>query len=98
MIDAGALTREFFESRIGEVFTLETQPVVELKLVEVVVWGPEPADGGRQPFRLDFSGPAGLRMPQQIYRMTQASIGTLELFLVQTGDAKDGSRIEAIFS
>lgn len=98
MIDAGALTREFFEGRIGEVFTLETQPVVELKLVEVVPWGPQPKDGGREPFRLDFIGPAGLRMPQQIYRLAHASIGTLELFLVQTGDAKDGSRVEAIFS
>jgi hypothetical protein len=98
VIDAGALTREFFEDRIGEVFTLETQPVVELKLVKVVAWGPKPENGGREPFRLDFTGPAGLRMPQQIYRMTQSLVGTLELFLVQTGDAKDGSQIEAIFS
>jgi hypothetical protein len=99
VIDAGELTREFFEGRIGEVFTLVTQPVVELKLAEVVAWGPQLGDGGRDPFRLDFSGPAGLRMPQRIYRMSLASGEVMELFLVQNADAPDGSsRAEAIFS
>ncbi len=98
MIDAGELTREFFEGRIGEIFTLVTEPVVELKLAEVVAWGPEPGAGGRSPFRLDFTGPVGLRMPQRIYRMTLASGEAMELFLVQTADAPDCTRIEAIFS
>jgi hypothetical protein len=98
VIDAGELTREFFENRIGEVFTLVTQPVVELKLSGVVAWGPQPGNGGRDPFRLDFTGPVGLRMPQRIYRMTLASGEAMELFLVQTADAADGARIEAIFS
>jgi hypothetical protein len=98
VIDAGELTREFFEDRIGEVFTLVTQPVVELKLSGVAAWGPQPGNGGRDPFRLDFTGPVGLRMPQRIYRMTLASGEVMELFLVQTADAPDGARIEAIFS
>jgi hypothetical protein len=98
VIDAGELTREFFETKIGEVFTLGTQPVVELKLLEVVAWGAQLANGGRDPFRLEFTGPAGLRMPQQIYRMTLASGEAMELFLVQVADAPEGSRVEAIFS
>ena len=98
MIDAGELTREFFEGRIGEVFTLVTQPVVELKLAVVVAWGPQLGNGGRDPFRLEFTGPVGLRMSQRIYRMTLASGEAMELFLVQTADAPDGTRIEAIFS
>jgi hypothetical protein len=98
VIDAGELTREYFDGRIGEVFTMATEPVVELTLAEVVSWGPAPENGGRAPFRLEFIGPAGLRMPQQIYRMEIPATGVLELFLVQTGDGQDGSRIEAIFS
>jgi hypothetical protein len=97
VIDAGELTREFFEGRIGEMFTLVTQPVVELKLTEVVAWGPQ-SGHGRDPFRLGFTGPAGLRMPQRIYRMTLASGEAMELFLVQNADAPEGTQIEAIFS
>lgn len=98
MIDTGTVTREFFESLIGGVFTLETRPVVELKLVEAVASGARLEGAVREPFRLEFAGPAGLRMPQRIYRMEHPATGAIELFLVQTGDGPEGSRIEAVFS
>ncbi len=98
MIDPGTLTKEFFEGRIGGVFILETLPVVELKLDRVASAGSPRPDATREPFRLEFLGPPGLRMPQRIYRMRHAESEELELFLVQTGDDAEGSRIEAIFS
>jgi hypothetical protein len=97
VIDTGTLTREFFEERLGGIFSLETSPAVELKLERVASAG-TPAPGAmRDPFRVEFSGPPGLRMPQQIYRMHHAG-ELLELFLVQTGDGIQGSQVEAIFS
>lgn len=98
MIDAGELKREDFEGRIGDVFTLETQPLVELRLSGVVAWDAGTAETAREPFRLEFTGPAGLRMDQRIYRMAHPAAGVMELFLVQTGDSPDGSKIEAVLS
>lgn len=98
MIDLGTVTKEYFEGLIGGTFTLETQPVVELTLMKVIPWGARLEGYARDPFTLEFRGPAGLRMPQRSYRMTHPETGGFEVFLVQTADGPDGASVEAVFS
>lgn len=55
-------------------------------------------DGGRQPFILTFRGPAPLRLPQGIYRMSNAQLGEMEIFLVQIAADQTSSTVEAVFN
>lgn len=56
------------------------------------------AESFRDPFALTFLGRAGLRLPQGIYRMRHATLGEMEIFLVQIGADKTGSTFEAVFN
>jgi hypothetical protein len=51
---------------------------ITLELVAVNEGVPSPQI---ESFALHFRGPAAPRLPQQIYRMEHASLGTIELFL-----------------
>ena len=51
----------------------------------------------REPFTLTFRGPPPLRLPQGIYRMTNAQLGEMEIFLVQIGANDTSSTFEAVF-
>lgn len=55
-------------------------------------------DAGRDPFTLTFRGPAPLRLPQGIYRMSNAQMGEMEIFLVQIAADQDSSTFEAVFN
>jgi hypothetical protein len=55
-------------------------------------------DAGRDPFTLTFRGPAPLRLPQGIYRMKNAQLGEMEIFLVQIAADQDSSTFEAVFN
>lgn len=52
----------------------------------------------RDPFTLTFSGPPALRLPQGIYRMSNATIGEMEIFLVQIAADEISSTVEAVFN
>jgi|ERR1043166_2502221 hypothetical protein len=52
----------------------------------------------RDPFTLTFHGPAPLRLPQGIYRMSNAAIGEMEIFLVQIAADENCSTFEAVFN
>ena len=52
----------------------------------------------RDPFTLTFRGPAPLRLPQGIYRMSNAQLGEMEIFLVQIAADQDSSTFEAVFN
>jgi len=53
---------------------------------------------GREPFSLVFRGPAQLRLPQGIYKMSNAQLGEMEIFLVQIAADKTSSSFEAVFN
>jgi len=55
-------------------------------------------DDGRDPFTLTFKGPAPLRLPQGIYRMSNAQLGEMEIFLVQIAADEASSTFEAVFT
>jgi hypothetical protein len=58
----------------------------------------EPAGHRRRPFSIVFRGPGDVLLPQRIYRMEHARIGSFELFLVPIGPDEEGLRYEAIFT
>ena len=68
-----------------------------LRLFAVDLLGPG-HPGRKEPFVLRFQGPAALRLPQSIYALQHAELGTLEVFLVQNGADAAGSYFEAVFN
>lgn len=57
-----------------------------------------PEGAARHPFTLTFRGPAPLRLPQAIYRMNNAQLGEMEIFLVQIAADQTSSTFEAVFN
>src|ERR1700730_1846923 len=53
---------------------------------------------GREPFSLVFLGPAQLRLPQGIYKISNAQLGEMEIFLVQIAADQTSSSFEAVFN
>src|SRR5258708_5791721 len=68
-----------------------------LKLSEARPLGSRP-ESAREPFSLTFLGPAKLRLPQGIYKMTHATLGEMEIFLVPVGADATSSAFEAVFN
>lgn len=94
------LTRQTFDQLVNQPFrvALDPQPL-SLDLIECKSLGSgREADGEREPFSLIFRGPAAPILAQQIYPLTHSSIGSIEIFLVPLGPAKDGIKYEAIFT
>jgi hypothetical protein len=101
MLDLEKLTRTDFEPLIGNDFEITDSGgnSARVRLAEVHVWSGEAhANEARHPFTLRFVGDARLRVPQQIYRVEHATLGVMEVFLVQTGASNRGAEIEAVFS
>lgn len=57
-----------------------------------------PEGGARDPFTLTFKGPPALRLPQGIYKMSNAQLGEMEIFLVQIAADQTSSTFEAVFN
>src|SRR6059058_4305482 len=68
-----------------------------LKLSEARPLGARP-ESIREPFALTFLGRAGLRLPQGIYKMRHATLGEMEIFLVQITADQNSSAFEAVFN
>ena len=66
-----------------------------LKLSEARPLGTRP-ESIREPFALTFLGRAGLRLPQGIYKMRNATLGEMEIFLVQVAVDQTSSAFEAV--
>ncbi len=73
---------------------------MELVLTEAIEVGAAPEDPQyRQAFSVLFVGPAQPILPQRIYRIEHAEMGTLDLFLVPLGPNRDGLvRYETVFT
>ncbi|MDQ4070654.1 MAG: hypothetical protein M3203_14455 [Actinomycetota bacterium] len=90
-----------FAPRVGERFSIG--PVADgltfdTELVEATVVGEAAGPGSRIPFSLVFRGPAGVVLPQRIYRVHHPDLGSLDIFLVPIGPDSTGMRYEAIFT
>lgn len=98
-VDLTTAIAEKFTPVVGQMFEVVfTDGRLPLTLTKVQPLGSTQIAGVRAPFALAFSGRAGLRLPQRIYRLEHPTFGALEIFLVQiSGDAKE-STFEAIFN
>lgn len=92
------LTKETFEPRKGETFTLSADhDGVELELAHVRGTGLQ-GKAAREQFSLQFHGPREPLLPQKIYRLENAEIGALEIFLVPVARDDEGATYEAVFT
>lgn len=104
---------ELFTPLIGNTFRIEfTDGVVDLRLEEVTplpppryvtpkgdVPVPETFRARRNPFTVSFRGPGNVKLPQRVYRMTQAAFAVpLDIFIVPIGVDAEGYRYEAVFN
>jgi hypothetical protein len=53
---------------------------------------------GRQPFSLFFVGPPAPLLGQAIYRLDNAVLGPLEIFIVPIAASADSTQYEAVFT
>ena len=100
MLDLAIASAGDFAGCLNQRFRLANGgATLELELVAASpVGGRAAADGRREPFALLFRGPSDLVLPQRIYRLECASLGSLEIFLVPIGADAEGVRYEAVFA
>jgi hypothetical protein len=92
------LTLEDFIPCVGHVFGLAHEGgVLDLVLRRAESTATPALAGERTGFSLEFLGPPGPLLPQRIYRLEHARLGTLEIFLVPLGRENRGVRYEAVF-
>jgi uncharacterized protein DUF6916 len=98
MLDLARVRCTDFSRCVNQDFEIATSgaPLV-VQLFEARARTPPP-DATRDPFTLTFRGPAELRLPQGIYRMKNARLGEMEIFLVQIAADQDSSTFEAVFN
>jgi hypothetical protein len=91
------LVRTDFEPLVGEAFTAvhEGAPIA-LRLEEVRALGSALRPGGA--FSLTFAGPSSPLLPQATYRVENAGLGVLDIFIVPVGRRQDSLIYEAIFT
>ena len=97
-------TPETFTPHLGTTFRIHLAEVPELdvELINVTpneTQSPENAEAERRraPFSLLFRGPRTPVLPQRIYSLAHAQLGTFDLFLVPIGPDAQGMRYEAVF-
>ena len=98
MLELDKVTCEEFAACLNQDFAIIlADGALLLQLSEVRPLGKRP-ESLRDPFALTFLGRAGLRLPQSIYKMRNATLGEMEIFLVQLGVDQTGSTFEAVFN
>ena len=99
MLDLATATREQFAACIDQDFEIIfPDGVLPVKLAEAKPWGPDQPASVRQPFSLTFRIDRSLRLPQGIYKVRNAHLGEMEIFLVQVAGDANSSTLEAVFN
>ena len=98
-MDLATVRLEQFASCVDQdfeiVFPDGTLPV---KLIDAKQWGPDQPAHLRQPFTLTFRMARSLRFPQGTYKVRNAQLGEMEIFLVQIAADQNSSTLEAVFN
>ena len=98
MLDLAQVRCEHFANCLKQDFAIIlSDGAILLQLSEVRPLGKHPGSM-RDPFALTFAGRVGLRLPQGIYKMRNATLGEMEIFLVQVGADQTSSSFEAVFN
>jgi hypothetical protein len=99
MLDLASVRREEFAACIDQDFEiLFPDGTLPIKLSEAKQWGPDQPPNIRQPFTLTFRVARSLRLPQGTYKMRNAELGEMEIFLVQVAADANSSTLEAVFN
>jgi hypothetical protein len=98
------LTIDVFSPLLGDPFTLHVDATrtMAVELSEVTDLSEAarstPPKGQRTPFSIVFRSASNAVLPQGIYRLEHASLGSFEPFLVTIGPDAVGMRYEAVFT
>ncbi|GGJ45023.1 DUF6916 family protein [Deinococcus roseus] len=95
------LNIEHFRPLIGETFDVQVNPqeAFEVVLAEASLLGGDVLPtSGRQPFSLVFRDASRRLVPQAIYQISHAALGTLDIFMVPLQPDQQGTRFEVIFT
>jgi hypothetical protein len=94
----GAVTLGHFQPLVGSPFTLELDDATRLTALLIEARPGHYAHvKGRAPFSLTFEAPPEPALPQRIYRLVHAQLGSLDLFLVPVARSATGLHYEAVF-
>ena len=98
MLDLATVRCEQFTACLNQDFQIVfTDGTLAIKLAEARPLGVRP-ESIREPFALTFLAGRALRLPQGIYKMTNAQLGEMEIFLVQIAADENSSTFEAVFN
>jgi len=98
MLDLATVRCEQFAACLNQDFQIVfTDGTLVLQLSDATA-RTAPEGATRDPFTLIFRGPAPLRLPQGIYRLSNAQLGEMEIFLVQIAADQTSSTLEAVFN
>ena len=98
MLDLATVRCEQFAACLNQDFEVVfSDGTLALKLSEARPLGARP-ESVREPFALTFIASRPLRLPQGIYKLRNATLGEMEIFLVQIAADQTGSAFEAVFN
>lgn len=94
------LSLETFAGRANETFDLAMgESSMSVTLVEVQPLPPHAFPGmGRSPFSLVFRSGSPVLLPQKVYRLKNAALGEVDMFLVPVGRDVSGVLYQAVFN
>ena len=96
-IDLAAISIDDFRPHLGSQFDVQAVGgTVAMKLSRVDPAGESGRKGGA--FSLIFAAPHGSWLPQAIYPMRHAALGTMEIFLVPIGSLGEANGYQAVFT
>jgi hypothetical protein len=99
MLDLATVRREQFAGFVNQDFEIVfPDGTLSVTLVEAKQWGPDQSPNIRQPFTVTFRVARNLRLPQGIYKMRNAELGEMEIFLVQIAADANSGTLEAVFN
>ena len=99
MLDLATVRLEQFAACLNQDFELIfPDGALPVKLIEAKQWGPDQPANLRQPFTLTFRVARSLRFPQGTYEVRHATLGEMEIFLVQVAADANSSTLEAVFN
>lgn len=96
-----SFTCDTFRAHLNQQFTVsvDDRSSHAMELVEATESPSNPGvDARRVPFSVVFRCPRQVVLPQRIYRMEHADLGTFDVFIVPIAADAEGVRYEAVFS
>ena len=98
MLELDKVECEQFAACLNQDFEIVfTDGVLPVKLTEARPLGVR-SESIREPFALAFVADRPLRLPQGVYKIRHATLGEMEIFLVQVAADQASSTFEAVFN